>query len=494
MAEIIRAYLGLLGIWVFLMLFIFLMPWDFQEVYLISTTLFLCLFALKSSFHKKLSLRKLISPFLAGYGFLGILAAAILHFFPFSPIAFLNGREFLVLSMLAFILLGIFHTQWYAPNTERKNWNMIAIPFFLAGMIALLNGFPTKEQFPEPSGPYAVGTEAFHFVNKGREEILTKDANDFRELMLQFSFPIQKNGNLLPAHYPDSKRVITQSVKGVEILNDGQKFPLIIYSSGAGGNRFSNTQQIEELVSHGYVVLAIDHAFLVDSHFPDGRKIKAFDFDEDFSDLSREEFMQKISLGIRIKDMLSSLEKLKEMSRDSTHAFFNRIDFENIGLFGWSIGGAAVGEICLSHPEFKAGVNLDGWDWMEMNDSSHFQTPFLYVQSDRKEVGWKELLVAGVRKKTFEEREELQEEYENQLMDLSETDVYRIRIEGSMHSNFRDHGFFRLGQLGSRNPEEITEISNRYLLAFFKQYLKDQDQPILEENWGKEEKIEFRRN
>jgi len=182
------------------------------------------------------------------------------------------------------------------------------------------------------------------------------------------------------------------------------------------------------------------------------------------------------------------------MSRDSTHAFFNRIDFENIGLFGWSIGGAAVGEICLSHPEFKAGVNLDGWDWMEMNDSSHFQTPFLYVQSDRKEVGWKELLVAGVRKKTFEEREELQEEYENQLMDLSETDVYRIRIEGSMHSNFRDHGFFRLGQLGSRNPEEITEISNRYLLAFFKQYLKDQDQPILEENWGKEEKIEFRRN
>ncbi|MEM8890418.1 MAG: hypothetical protein AAGD28_20750, partial [Bacteroidota bacterium] len=427
MAEIIRAYLGLLGIWIFLMLFIFFMPWDFQEVYLVSTTLFLCLFALGSSLFKKHNFRSLLSPFLAGYGFLGIVAAAILRYFPFSPIACINGREFLALSMLAFILLGIFHTHWYAPNTERKNWNMIAIPFFLAGMIALLNGFPIKEALPEPSGPYAVGTEAFHFVDESREEMLTKDSLDKRELMLQFSFPIQKDSNLVPDLYPNSKRVSTQSVKGVEIVKDGQKFPLIIYSSGAGGNRFSNTQQIEELVSHGYLVLAIDHTFLVDSHFPDGRKIKAFDFDVDFSDLSREDFMKQISLGMRTKDMLSSLEKLKEISRDSTHSFFNRIDFENIGLFGWSIGGAAVGEICLTHPEFKAGVNLDGWDWMEMNDSSHFQTPFLYVQSDRKEVGWKELLVAGVRKKVFEEMELMQSQYEDQLMSLSKKDVYRIR-------------------------------------------------------------------
>ncbi|MDW3650783.1 MAG: hypothetical protein R8P61_27150 [Bacteroidia bacterium] len=494
MANIIRSYLGILAIWIFLMIFIFLMPWDHQKLYLISTTLYFCLFALWSAFREKQSFRTLAAPFLAGYGLFSVLAAAILHFLPFSPIAFLNGKEFLALAMISFILLGIFHTQWYAPDTDRKNWNMLIIPFLLAGMIGVLNDFPVKEQFPGPSGSYAVGTSPFHFIDSDRKEILTTKESDFRELMLQFSFPIKKQSRLISSFYPNSKRLKTQSIENESMVDNEEKFPLIIYSSGAGGNRFSNTQQIEELVSHGYFVLAIDHTFLVDTQFPDGRKIKAFDFDTDFSDLKKEEFMRKISLGVRLQDMLTSLEKVRKMSQDSSLSFYNRIDFENIGLFGWSIGGAAVGELCTNYPEIRAGVNLDGWDWMELPANTHFQTPFMYVQSDRKEVSWKELLIAGIGKETFEEREQMQTKYEDQLMKLSKTEVYRIRIDGSMHSNFRDHGFLQLGQLGSRDAKEITEISNRYLLAFFNKYLKGQTQDLLEENWGKEEEIEFRRN
>lgn len=470
------------------------MPWDHPKVYLIFSTLFLSLFAGVSAFKKNQGFRKLATTFLPGYGLVSILVGAILHFFPFSPIAFLNGKEFLALAMISFFILGIFHTQWYVMGVDKKNWNMLAIPFLLAGMIALINNFPIKEQFENPSGPYAIGTEAYHFVDESREEILTKNEHDYRELMFQFSFPIKKQDKHMASFYPNSRRVMSQSVENESIIDNAQKFPLIIYSSGASGNRFSNTQQIEELVSHGYFVLAIDHTFLVDTQFPAGRKVKAFDFDQDFSDLNREEFMQKISLGLRSQDILSGLEQMKKISHDSSHTFFDRIDVEKVGIFGWSIGGAAVGEICTKDTEIKAGVNLDGWDWMELTDSTHFQKPFLYMQSDRKEVSWKELLVAGVRKKDFDEREEMQKQYEDQLMNFSEPDVYRIRIDGSMHSNFRDHGFFKTGQLGSRDAKEITEISNRYMLAFFNKYLKGENQVLLEENWGKEEKIEFRRN
>lgn len=489
-----RVYLGIFAIGIFLMAFIILMPWDQQKVYLIFTTLYLCLFALGIALTKSQSFQNTISPFLAGYGLFSVLLGGILRFFPFSPIAFMSGREFLALAMVAFLLLGLFHTQWYVIKAEKKNWNMLAIPFLLAAIIGFLNDFPTKEEFPEVSGPYSIGTESFHFVDTGRAEILTKHEHDHRELMLQFSFPTAKGANFQTSFYSDSRRVLTQSLADASIIEGKEKFPLIIYASGAGGNRFSNTQQIEELVSHGYFVLAIDHSYLVDTQFPDGRKIKAFDFDADFSDLNREEYMRKISLGIRVQDILSSLDVIKKMNQNSSHAFYHRIDLENVGLLGWSIGGAAVGKICSEFSGFKAGLNLDGWDWMELHDSTHYQSPFMYVQSDRKEVGWKELLVAGVSKGAFDEREQIQKRYEDQLMNLSETDVYRIRIEGSMHSNFRDHGFFQLGQLGSGNAKEITKISNRYMLAFFNKYLRGLDADLLDENWGNEDKIEFRRN
>ena len=41
----------------------------------------------------------------------------------------------------------------------------------------------------------------------------------------------------------------------------GQKFPILIFSHGHGGLRTQNTNQVEELVSHGYIVIAVDHTF-----------------------------------------------------------------------------------------------------------------------------------------------------------------------------------------------------------------------------------------
>ena len=40
-----------------------------------------------------------------------------------------------------------------------------------------------------------------------------------------------------------------------------KKFPIIIFSHGNGGLRTQNTNQVEELVSHGYIVIAVDHTF-----------------------------------------------------------------------------------------------------------------------------------------------------------------------------------------------------------------------------------------
>jgi hypothetical protein len=52
---------------------------------------------------------------------------------------------------------------------------------------------------------------------------------------------------------------------------------VLIFSHGRGGYRQHNTMQVEELVSHGYIVAAIDHPYAATGVvFPDGR-IAAFD-------------------------------------------------------------------------------------------------------------------------------------------------------------------------------------------------------------------------
>jgi hypothetical protein len=40
-------------------------------------------------------------------------------------------------------------------------------------------------RFPRPSGPYAIGTVSYHWVDGARPEVFTADPNDHRDLMVQ---------------------------------------------------------------------------------------------------------------------------------------------------------------------------------------------------------------------------------------------------------------------------------------------------------------------
>src|SRR6266545_2059260 len=48
-------------------------------------------------------------------------------------------------------------------------------------------------RFPPPTGPYAIGTLTYHWVDAGRPEDFTDDPNDRRELMVQIWYPAAGN-------------------------------------------------------------------------------------------------------------------------------------------------------------------------------------------------------------------------------------------------------------------------------------------------------------
>src|SRR5690606_39011641 len=114
--------------------------------------------------------------------------------------------------------------------------------------------------------------------------IYTSDPNDKRHLKVQVWYPAKHVPNSQAAPYvadldefTDPKtyepylHVKTHAVADAPVARAGKPFPVLVYNHGGGWSRFSATFQMEELASHGYVVMSVDHTgFSQTSKFPDG--------------------------------------------------------------------------------------------------------------------------------------------------------------------------------------------------------------------------------
>jgi hypothetical protein len=152
-------------------------------------------------------------------------------------------------------------------------------------------------RFPHPTGPYAIDTVTYHWVDAARPELFTADPDDRRELMVQLWYParpapaaprapyIQDADALAPAlarllnlpgfTFGHLKYVTSNAIESAPVADDRSSYPVLIFLEGAkGGYRQQNTFQVQELVSHGYIVAAIDQPYAAARVvFPDGRQV-----------------------------------------------------------------------------------------------------------------------------------------------------------------------------------------------------------------------------
>ncbi len=151
-------------------------------------------------------------------------------------------------------------------------------------------------RFPTPAGPYAIGTLTYRWVGAARSEVFAADANKRRELVVQVWYPASAQPWAPRAAYlPDAaavtaatarilnipafvlghlQYVTTNAVSSAPVARDQASYPALIFLEGATGFRQMNTLQVEHLVSHGYIVVALDQpgaaAVVV---FPDGQQV-----------------------------------------------------------------------------------------------------------------------------------------------------------------------------------------------------------------------------
>jgi predicted dienelactone hydrolase len=384
---------------------------------------------------------------------------------------------------------------------------LVLIP--AAALPALLPVF----RLPEPTGPHAVGTRYFYWVDRDRPDTYTLDPDDYREVSVQVWYPAALTGDEKPIRYMRKEAgralaesqdlpsplldqfvlVRTHAYLNASVAQTETPFPVIIYSTS--GLMSSHMALFEELASHGYVVLCIGHPYW--NPFVYGAHGEVLPFDgqnETYQAWWAEEnaavkaAKEQITVAktteaqerahrqhnelkpVAISDLkkwaedigfvLDELGKLK-----AGNGFLaGTLDLERVGIMGFSKGGAAAGQFCVTDTRCKAGINLTGFMYGDIVDVNLPQ-PFMFLNEEEL---W------------------CRDCYVNELFfKRAESSAYQIKIRGARHASFGDPCLWgilihNLGAEATIDGRRMARIQNVYSLAFFDKHLKGLAAPLLD--------------
>jgi len=372
--------------------------------------------------------------------------------------------------------------------------------------------------FPLPSGPYDIGTVTYQWTDISRREVFSPDKQMRRELMVQVWYPERSGPSsshalYLPVanavatalarlhHLPDFSfqyltYVRTHAASSVPVVDDRPSYPVLIYLEGLTGYRQLSTFQVEELVSHGYIVVGLDQpgaaATVV---FPDGHQIaitpgllpqvqsltnQSISPAESAPQFNGQTFPDGI-IPYFAQDVSFTLDQLATLNRkDPKGILTGKLDLEHIGVFGISFGGMVGAQACLQDPRIKACLVMDVWMTADVVRSG-LRQPSMWItrpagtmRLERQEDGgWSEQAIA------------LTQSTMRAVYNRLPGDGYFVQVPGMFHIDFTDLDLltpifipgFSGGPIGSQRAHEIV---NAYSLAFFDKYLKDEPQALLD--------------
>lgn len=371
-------------------------------------------------------------------------------------------------------------------------------------------------QFPNPGGPYPIGTVTYHWVDTNRHELFSTDPNARRELMAQVWYPAQRSSlprapyvqdaaKLSPAiarvlHLPAAtfdywQYVTTNAAQGAPVASDQLTYPVLVYLSGMNGFRQTSTFQVQELVSHGYIVVGIDQPYAAAAViFPGGRQITGWTrdqmqplIDQSTSPVTPAPTVNGQSLPNGIipyfaQDVSFTLDQITALNaNDPKGILTGRLDLQQVGTFGVSLGAIVAGEAAHQDPRIRAALMMDAAMPTDVVQAG-LRQPSMWITRDaswmrlerQKSGGWSEAAIAN----TLDTMQAV-------FKESQPGNGYYVQIPGMFHINFTDAPYWSpifpaLGLVGPINRQRGFDIVNAYSLAFFDHHLKGRRAPLLE--------------
>ncbi len=378
-------------------------------------------------------------------------------------------------------------------------------------------------ELPAPTGPFAVGTAEYHLIVKSRKETKSSNPDYSRELMIHVWYPCFANSTKVgptdkrvsgePDPYldkvmPHVKKIIyettdtpsleqlnyldapikTHSFYNAPISQAQPEYPVVIFSHGLGsGAAQLYTSILEDLASHGYIVVAIDHTYdnLV-TIFPGNRVVK-FEIPEGeggkvlecTSDAMKQETEH---LNVWVHDIQFVLDELEKINKHDPNGLLTaKFDLSRIGVFGHSFGGAAATQACRIDIRCKAGADIDGA--LQGKDAEKaFNKPFMIVLA-KKFVHPSNKMLAQVHM-TKSEYDTLcaagyLEQHMppiNNLFNNLTNDTYLVFFKNAHHMSFSDYPIlFPTLAPDAIAPLKGIEITRKLVVDFFDVYLKNKN-------------------
>jgi pimeloyl-ACP methyl ester carboxylesterase len=327
------------------------------------------------------------------------------------------------------------------------------------------------EALPKPTGAYAVGRITVHFVDASRDDDQGTHKDHKREFMAHVWYPAEAGTEGKPAPWmpADWARLEEEAIIGVRLKRSSdpsakdipnaiasvvvdareeaalaaspKRFPVLVFSPGSLMFPSEYSSLVEDLASHGYVVIGnVPTGYVAAVSFPAGNVTRSF---------------KRPNFPLWPGDLIHELDQLEVWNATPEHRFFGRLDLDHVGAFGHSAGGSAVVTIAANDKRVRAIALLD---------------PGMTRPEDGKEIPTLILKSEGLDlARRFPEVTKESAKTRNEYLQKAKPGI-QITLVGAEHLSFTDlaviQAFARPG-----DGKAFNDTTRAVLLEFFGQYL-----------------------
>ncbi len=337
------------------------------------------------------------------------------------------------------------------------------------------NAVTRSLHLPAPTGPASVGTRSLMLVDHSHVDPFDPRHGP-RRLMIQVWYPAAPRGpraaylaqgvarvlaaeHRLPA--ATFARVRTNAYENARPLEHPGGYPAVVFSPGYGVPHALYTTLLEDLASHGFVVIALDHTYETEAvQFPGGELVRRSLPAAPGRQASPASYRLLLRIiGQRVADVRFLRRRLPMVDRRVGRI----IDRGRVGVFGHSLGGLTAAAALEADRTLGVGVDLDG-SIFGPGVGRPLGRPFMIMTEHGDGTMlrfWPKLREARLL----------------------------VRIAGTRHLNFSDWNVLvpwlhktrvSLPVVGTINGARALRIERAYLDAFFSRHLAGASAPLLD--------------
>lgn len=418
-----------------------------------------------------------------------------------------------------------------APRAWRLPW-ITGLAWLCLALVVLFPiwVFPVRP-LPKPDGAYAVGVRTFELDDPSRKGVSGVPANQPRRLLVRIWYPAGDVSGLSPRPYVTRaeaetslramgaglgfppffehlQHITSNAYENAPLTPGARGLPVLFFSHGYTSFLAQNSALLEQLASHGYMIVSIQHPGDAGATlFPNGDVIpmepmpvpakpggkpdpilvKAFgatstgDRLDAVLRLRADAVRTNDRIGMRsaatwLADRLFVHDQLQKGAVPASVALVVAAGrYDRVGEMGMSFGGATTGAVCMIDPRCAAGVNLDGSDLGFDAFNRNIPTPFLMFHSDPSAI----IKLLGATPPA-EPRGGNEFSYEQFADAGRRRDLYRVVQLDSKHIGITDFPLFirqplKGLMLGNAPMDDMIGTQKDMVLGFFDHYLRGVD-------------------